>query len=232
MAAFEGDDATSFRRSRPGLLAAARHKPPMPPRFAFVKTPAWADADPDMRTAFTAFVARLGERAAEIDIPVLGDVIEWQRIVQLAENAHYYGPLMQQAPELISPGLTQRLNTGLAIDAQDYLRAITGREPAYRSIAAALRRLQRHPDAGGARPGAGRSHGHRQPHHQRVVDLPRHADGVAAAADGSRLCPSACSSSACATTTGACCARRAGWPMKRPGITVTARVARAPTGTA
>ena len=83
--------------------------------------------------------AALGERAVEIDIPELGDVIEWQRIVQLAENAHYYGPLMQQAPELVSPGLTQRLETGLAIDAQEYLRAITGREPAYRAVAAALK---------------------------------------------------------------------------------------------
>ena len=46
---------------------------------------------------------------------MLGDVIEWQRIVQLAENAHYYGPLMQQAPELVSPGLTQRLEAGLAL---------------------------------------------------------------------------------------------------------------------
>jgi Asp-tRNA(Asn)/Glu-tRNA(Gln) amidotransferase A subunit family amidase len=139
MAAFEGDDAASFRRSRPGLLAAARYKPPMPPRFAFVKTPAWVDADADMQSALSEFVRGLGERAAEIDIPALGDVIEWQRIVQLAENAHYYGPLMQQAPALISPGLAQRLNTGLAIDAQEYLRAITGREPAYRAIAAALR---------------------------------------------------------------------------------------------
>ena len=59
--------------------------------------------------------------------------------MQLAENAHYYGPLMQQAPELVSPGLTQRLEAGLAIDAQEYLRAITGREPAYRAVAAALK---------------------------------------------------------------------------------------------
>jgi len=111
----------------------------MPPRFAFVKTPAWADADTEMRKVFESFASRLGERAVEIDIPELGDVIEWQRIVQLAENAHYYGPLMQQAPELVSPGLTQRLKAGLAIDAQEYLRAITGREPAYRSVAAALK---------------------------------------------------------------------------------------------
>ena len=139
MTAFEGDDATSFRRSRPGLLGTARSKPPMPPRLAFVKTPSWPDADAQMRAAFETYVDTLGERAVEIDIPVLADVIEWQRIVQLAENAHYYGPLLQQAPELISPGLTQRLETGLAIDAQEYLRAITGREPAYRAVAAALK---------------------------------------------------------------------------------------------
>ena len=139
MTAFEGDDSTSFRRSRPGLLGTARSKPPMPPRLAFVKTPSWPDADAAMRAAFEAYADSLGDRAVEIDIPVLADVIEWQRIVQLAENAHYYGPLLQQAPELISPGLTQRLETGLAIDAQEYLRAITGREPAYRAVAAALK---------------------------------------------------------------------------------------------
>ena len=139
MAAFEGDDATSFRRSRPALLGTTQSRPPMPPRFAFVKTPAWAEADADMRAVFAGFVGALGERAVEIDIPELGDVMEWQRIVQLAENAHYYGPLMQQGPELVSPGLTQRITTGLAIDAQAYLRAITGREPAYRCVAAALK---------------------------------------------------------------------------------------------
>jgi Asp-tRNA(Asn)/Glu-tRNA(Gln) amidotransferase A subunit family amidase len=70
---------------------------------------------------------------------VLGDAIEWQRIVQLAENAHYYGPLLERAPELLSAGLRQRLETGLGIDAQQYLRAITGREPAYRAVVAALK---------------------------------------------------------------------------------------------
>ena len=139
MTAFESDDATSFRRSRPGLLGTARSKPPMPPRLAFVKTPSWPDADAEMRAVFEAYADSLGESAVEIDIPVLADVIEWQRIVQLAENAHYYGPLLQQAPELISPGLTQRLESGFAIDAQEYLRAITGREPAYRAVAAALK---------------------------------------------------------------------------------------------
>src|SRR5262249_19753964 len=120
-------------------LGTARARPPVPPRFAFVKTPAWADADSAMKTSLEAFVRRLGDRAVEIDIPVLADVIEWQRLVQLAENAHYYGPLLDEAPHLISPGLTQRIEAGRAVDGQASRRAITGREPSYRAVAAALR---------------------------------------------------------------------------------------------
>lgn len=139
MTALDPDDSVSFRRSRPALLGTARARPPVPPRFAFVKPPPWSDADPDMQAAIEATVDWLGDRAVEIDMPLLADVVEWQRIVQLAENAHYYGPLLDEAPQHISPGLTQRLETGRAVDAQAYLRAITGREPAYRAIAAALR---------------------------------------------------------------------------------------------
>ena len=46
MAAFEPGDAVSYERDGPALLATARQEPPAPPRFAFVKTPAWGDADP------------------------------------------------------------------------------------------------------------------------------------------------------------------------------------------
>lgn len=139
MTAHDPDDDVSFRRSRPNLLGTARARAPVPPRFAFVKTPMWVDADADMKASLTAYVQRLGDRAVEIDIPVLGNVVEWQRLVQLAENAHYYGPLLDEAPHLISPGLTQRIEAGRAVDAQTYLRAITGREPAYRVMVAALR---------------------------------------------------------------------------------------------
>lgn len=139
MTAIDPDDVVSFRRSRPPLLGTTRARPPVPPRFAFVKPPPWIDADKDMQAALEALVAKLGDRAIEIEMPVLADVIEFQRIVQLAENALYYGPLLDEAPEHISPGLTKRLEEGRAVDAQAYLRAITGREPAYRAVAAGMR---------------------------------------------------------------------------------------------
>lgn len=139
MAAYADDDGASFRRARPGLLSTMRAEPPVPPQLAFVRPPPWRDADPEMREALEAFVRRLGDRAVEIALPMLDDAIEWQRIVQLAENAHYYGPLLDAAPHLISPGLTQRIGEGRTVDAQAYLRAITGREPAYRAVSMGLK---------------------------------------------------------------------------------------------
>ena len=89
---------------------------------------------PCSRPMPTASVSR-----AVKDVPVLADVIEWQRIVQLAENAHYYGPLPPTGPEGVSAGQTQRLEAGLAIDSAGTLGAITGREPAYRAVAGGLK---------------------------------------------------------------------------------------------
>ncbi len=91
MAAFETDDTVSYQREGPALLKTARQAPPVPPRFAFVKTPAWDQADPAMHAAFGRLVQSQADHVREIEIPGLAEVIEWQRLVQLAENAYYYG---------------------------------------------------------------------------------------------------------------------------------------------
>jgi len=139
MAAFEANDAVSYERRGPALLARARQAPPAAPRFAFVKTPAWTDADPALRAAFARLVALLDGYAREIEIKVLADVIAWQQIVQLAENAYYYGRLMREVPDLLSDGLKARIEAGLKVDVQAYIRALTSREAAYREVARVLR---------------------------------------------------------------------------------------------
>jgi Asp-tRNA(Asn)/Glu-tRNA(Gln) amidotransferase A subunit family amidase len=138
MTAFEPNDVSSFQYEGPRLLDAARQMPSQAPRFAFVKTPAWTDADPAMHTRFEGFVTTLGSHVTEIDIPILADVIDWQRIVQLAENAYYYGQLMRQAPELLSDGLKARIEAGLKADVQTYIQALACREEAYRGVARVL----------------------------------------------------------------------------------------------
>ncbi len=138
MAAFEANDAVSYQDDGPRLLETARKSQAVVPRFAFVKTPAWADADPRLHPAFAQLVASLGDRVTEIEIGGLADVIEWQRIVQLAENAYYYGRLMRDAPDMLSEGLKVRIKAGLETDAQTYIRALASREDAYRKVARVL----------------------------------------------------------------------------------------------
>ncbi len=135
IAAQDPSDPASYARSQPGLHATAVQEPPIAPLFAVVRTPAWdKEAHPVMREAFDELVAALGDRATVLDLVSAGDAIEAQRVIQLAENAAYYGPLLERAPALVSPGLTKRLEAGLALDARTYVDAIRARAPLYEVI--------------------------------------------------------------------------------------------------
>jgi Asp-tRNA(Asn)/Glu-tRNA(Gln) amidotransferase A subunit family amidase len=134
MAAACGEDPASFPRSRPSLLDTGREDAPLPPFFAFVKTPAWDETSAVTQEAFAELVGSLGAQVEELDIAALGDVIAAQRIVQLAENAAYYGAILRRARDELSSGLRDRLDSGLQILATDYIEAVRLREPAYRVV--------------------------------------------------------------------------------------------------
>lgn len=135
MSAHDATDPASYHASGPDIVRIAAEQPPEAPRFAFVKTPAWAQADPAMQAAFSRLVQSLGEHCDELEIPELTEILEWQRLVQLAENAGYYGPLQDRARDLLSPGLNARLDEGAKVPVRAYVEALAGREPAYERIA-------------------------------------------------------------------------------------------------
>lgn len=131
MSAYDPKDDVSYPRSRFSIADIARSPEPVKPVFAFVKTPAWeAHAPPSMREAFSELVETLGDTCMEFDIPGLERVIEWQRLVQLAENAAYYGPLQDKNADQLSAGLNARLTEGAAVPVRAYLEAIASRPKA------------------------------------------------------------------------------------------------------
>jgi Asp-tRNA(Asn)/Glu-tRNA(Gln) amidotransferase A subunit family amidase len=135
MALQEPDDPASYSRSQPSLAAEMARPAPLPPLFAFVKTPAWeTDAAMVMKEAFAELVAALGAQVEEVELSSLGDAIAAQRTVQLAENAAYYGPLLRRHPDMLSKGLRERLETGLAIKAHELVDAVRLREPLYAAV--------------------------------------------------------------------------------------------------
>ncbi|MGD9669519.1 MAG: amidase [Hyphomicrobiaceae bacterium] len=140
IAARDPDDRASYPRSQPNLAGVASEDAPVAPVFAFIKTPAWGDADPSLHEAYAELASALGPSLEEIDAPVLANVIEWQRIVQLAENAAYYGPLLDAHADKLSPGLRQRLTQGSDVPVRKYLEAIAAQEVAYNRIASLFTR--------------------------------------------------------------------------------------------
>lgn len=122
-------DPQSHAGSRANLRAAYRTKPAAPPRFAFLKTPAWEQADSGAQEAITDVAKRLGESCQEADLPAPFDrVIELHAAIFAGENAHYYGGHLDERPELLSEKLRTRLQANKDTPARDYVEALTKRE--------------------------------------------------------------------------------------------------------
>ncbi len=135
MSAFDPDDNASYPRSQPSLASVAMQEPPGTPVLGLIKTSAWPDADSRLHEAYSELARVLGARLEDVEAAITADIIEWQRIVQLAENAAYYGPLIDRHSELLSPGLRDRLTAGSAVPVRAYLEAIAAREAAYQKVA-------------------------------------------------------------------------------------------------
>lgn len=129
-----GDDVAS-PHSHAMMAAVAAGDPPAPPLFAFIKTPAWSEGAPAMHEAYGELVEALGPTVVEeFEVASLADIIEWQRLVQLAENAAYYGPLLDRHAEHLSQGLRERLTLGATVPVRQYIDAVNARAPAYDAV--------------------------------------------------------------------------------------------------
>ncbi|MDH3280406.1 MAG: amidase, partial [Gammaproteobacteria bacterium] len=82
MMGFDAHDPDMHPRPRPALWTTAIEKPPLTPRFAFVKTPVWDHGDSDLHDAFGELVEQLQDLVQEITLtPVFEQVVEWQATI-------------------------------------------------------------------------------------------------------------------------------------------------------
>jgi Asp-tRNA(Asn)/Glu-tRNA(Gln) amidotransferase A subunit family amidase len=123
VAGYDERDPDSRLRARVPYRAIAAEEPPLPPTFAFVKTPRWSEVAADAQAAFGELVEALGDRVEEIEL-YEGDAIEWQRIVTDVESAVNLDREWTVARDGLSPALRARLERGRQILARDYLQAL------------------------------------------------------------------------------------------------------------
>ena len=140
MAAFDASDAFSFGGRR-SSLSAALDMDIAAPRFAFLETPAWPEADPGARDAIGRVADGLGARCVRESLPSPFDrVLDFHATVMAAEMVPYYGSLIDASPEKASDLIRARLAAAREVAAGDYVEAILARGPINDSLIALLDR--------------------------------------------------------------------------------------------
>ncbi|MBM3528269.1 MAG: amidase [Alphaproteobacteria bacterium] len=130
LAGHDPEDLDTRPKARPPFASTAASEPPLPPRFAFVKSPAWEHAEPVTREAFAELVDALGEQASEVEIgESYARAFDFQRTVMEVEMAHNFHRDYEQGGDKLSARLRQLIERGRAMRAVDYTGAVAAIGP-------------------------------------------------------------------------------------------------------
>ena len=137
LAGFDEEDPDTRPVARPPFAAVAAGEPPLPPRFAFVRSLAWKHAEPVTEEAFAELVEALGEQASEVELgPGFDRVIDSHRTIMEVEMAHNLYRDYEQGRDQLSSQLCQLIERGREYKAIEYTRAIAGIDPLNAALAA------------------------------------------------------------------------------------------------
>jgi Asp-tRNA(Asn)/Glu-tRNA(Gln) amidotransferase A subunit family amidase len=135
LAGFDRDDPDTRPVARPPFAAVAASEPPLPPRFAFVRSPVWDQAEPVTREAFDELAASLGETVTEVELgPSYGSAVDFHRTIMEAEMAFNLHRDYQKGGDQLSAPLRKLIERGRSFSAVDYLAAVGGIAPLNEAI--------------------------------------------------------------------------------------------------
>ena len=123
---YDERDPDSRPRARSPYRATLAEEPPLPPMFAFIKTPRWSQVDADAQEAFAELAAHLGPQVEEVELPTLEEAWDWQRTIMEVEMADSFAREWDKGRDRLSPRLRGRIERGRELRASDYLNALAG----------------------------------------------------------------------------------------------------------
>ena len=127
---FDPEDPDTRARAQPHYVAVAGSEPPLPPRFAFAKTPLWEHADPTTREAFAELTEALGGAATEVTLAAgFERARDMHKIVMEVEMAHNLGRDYDKIGAGLSEKLRSLIESGRTHSAVSYCTARAGIEP-------------------------------------------------------------------------------------------------------
>jgi Asp-tRNA(Asn)/Glu-tRNA(Gln) amidotransferase A subunit family amidase len=125
LAGFDEEDPDTRPVARPPFAAVAASEPPLPPRFAFVRSAAWKHAEPVTVAAFAELVEALGEHASKVELGASFEhAIGSHRTIMEVEMAHNLHRDYEQGRAQLSEQLRKLIERGRDYKAIDYTRAV------------------------------------------------------------------------------------------------------------
>lgn len=130
MVDFDPEDPDTRPVARPPFSTVAASQPPLPPRFAFVPSPVWDQAEPVTREAFAELVEALGEACSEVGLgPSFDGAVDMHRVIMEVDMAHNLRRDHLRGGDKLSVRLRQAIERGRAHLAIDYCNALAGIAP-------------------------------------------------------------------------------------------------------
>ena len=140
LAGYDERDLDTRPRARVPFVDVAAEEPPLPPMFAFVKTPHWERADKETKEGFAELIEQLGDQVEEIELfpsaalrpgseqalrlgSGQAEAWDWHRTIMDAEMAANLEWEWKQGRERLSESLRTLLERGREVRAIDYQRA-------------------------------------------------------------------------------------------------------------
>jgi len=111
--------------ARPALREVALQEPPLPPMFAYTKTPNWDDAEDQTREAFDEIAQALGDQSKPFTVPALfRDAWQWHATIMEADIARNFRIDYERGSGRMSASLRGQIERGLRVRAIDYNNAL------------------------------------------------------------------------------------------------------------
>ena len=131
----EGDPDTRPRARIPFIDVVAAQEPPLPPMFAFIKTPMWERTDDDTKEGFAEIVEQLGSQVEEVELfPSATEAWQWHQTIMSAEMAFNLEREYEKGRDRLSEQLRAQIERGREVRAVDYQRAISRIMPIHESL--------------------------------------------------------------------------------------------------
>ncbi|HXK30065.1 MAG TPA: amidase [Candidatus Binatia bacterium] len=132
---YDEHDPDTRPRARIPFIDVAAQEPPLPPMFAFMKTPMWERTDDDTKEGFAEIVEQLGSQVEEVELfPSATEAWQWHQTIMAAEMAANLEREWNAGRDRLSEQLRAQIERGREVRAVDYQRAISRIMPIHESL--------------------------------------------------------------------------------------------------